>query len=159
MDDKKTQKQKAVEEESVNDEVETLKSELEDYKSKYLRALADYQNFEKRFRNERDEAQMRAKIETILDLLPFLDHLGKAELFIKDPGLKMIKDQFMKTLGEMGVKELHLQGKEYDPHTAEAIEVVEGDKDNMVVEVIEKGYALGDRLLRVAKVKVSRATS
>jgi molecular chaperone GrpE len=95
-------------------------------------------------------------MHVILRLLPFLDNLEKAELFIKDPGLKMIKDQFMQTIKEMGVEEIDVMGKEFDPHTAEAIDIVEGEKDDIVVEVFEKGYKLGQKILRPAKVKVSK---
>ncbi|QQG44641.1 MAG: nucleotide exchange factor GrpE [Candidatus Roizmanbacteria bacterium] len=130
--------------------------DAEDYKDKYLRALADYQNFEKRVRQEKEYVAKMAEARIILKFLPFLDNLEKAEIFIKDQGLKMIKDQLIQALKQSGVEELDLQNKEFDPQYAEAVEVVEGDKDNIVVEVLQKGYLFEGQLLRPAQVKVSR---
>jgi molecular chaperone GrpE len=88
--------------------------------------------------------------------LPFLDTLNQAEIFIKDQGLKMVKNSFMQRLSEMGVKEVPLEGKEFDPHFAEAIDIVEGEEDNKVVEVLRKAYEFNGKLLRVGQVKVSK---
>ncbi len=140
----------------LREELEKVKSEASEYKNKYLRALADYQNYENRLQDERLRIEQRAINQLILKLLPFIDNLEKAEVFFKDPGLKMIKDNFYKMLSELGLKEINLVGKEFDPHLAEAVEVVKGDKDNMVTEVIRKGYILNDIILRVAQVKVSK---
>ena len=92
----------------------------------------------------------------ILKLLPFLDNLEKAEVFVKDQGLKMAKDHLFQMLKEVGVEEIEVLNKQFDPVTSEAIDIVKGDKDDVVVEVLRKGYKLGDRILRVAQVKVSK---
>ncbi len=141
---------------SKPDEGEILKKQMEELKTKYLRALADYQNLEKRVREEREEVIKNANKHLILKLLPFLDHLDKAEMFVKDPGLKLIKDSFYKLLEELGVKEIVVAGREFDPQVAEAIELVPGDKDNIMVEVLRKGYELFGMPLRPAQVKVSK---
>lgn len=133
-----------------------LKKTAEDYKNKYLRALADYQNFENRTRQQRDEQTISVKKRLLTEMLPFLDNLEKAEVFLKDDGLKIIKKQFYQTLENEGLKEADLLGQEFDPHLAEAIEVVEGEEANKIVEVLRKGYMLGDEVLRVAQVKVSK---
>lgn len=166
MDDKSVKKQvddknKQAEEhpekkKSGNEELENLQQERDTYKNNYLRALADYQNLDRRVREEKDQIAKTAKINTILDFLPFLDNLEKAEVFIKDPGLKMIKDHFLQTLSEIGITEIDVLGKEFDPHLAEAVELIEGKQDNIVIEVIRKGFMLGDRILRPAQVKVSK---
>jgi len=137
-------------------EVETLKKALDDCKTKYLRALADYQNLEKRVIQEKEEVRRFANSMLILQLLPFLDHLEKAEIFIKDPGLKMIKDNFGNFLKNQGLQEIDILNKEFDPNLAEAIDIVQGDKDNQVIEIIRKGYLYHDKILRVAQVKVSK---
>ena len=137
-------------------ELEKAITERDDFKSKYLRALADYQNFERRMRDERTEISKIAQTSAVIRLLPFLDNLDQAEIFIKDKGLQMIKDQFYNTLKEMGLREIEMQGKEFDPHTAEAIDIVEGDTDNIIVEVIRKGYECDGKVLRPAQVKVSK---
>jgi len=139
-----------------NKEVESLKNQVEDYKNKYLRALADYQNFEKRTREERSELIKTANVSLVLKLLPFLDNLEKAEIFVKDQGLKMAKDHLYQTLKEIGVEEIEVLGKPFDPMTGEAIDIVKGEKDDVVVEVLRKGYRLGEKILRVAQVKVSK---
>lgn len=132
------------------------KNEAEEFKSKYLRAVADYQNLERRMFEERREVETRAKSQLVSRLLPFLDNLDKAEMFIKDPGLKMIKDQFMQTIGELGVKEVPLAGTEFDPHTAEVIEVVEGNEDNTIVDVLRKAYSLNGKVIQHGQVRVSK---
>ncbi len=144
-------------------EIINLKKELEktirkkdEYKNKYLRALADYQNFEKRVKSESEWLKQKGKEEIIIKLFPFLDNLEKAEIFIKDDGLKQIKNSFYQILKEEKIEEIEMIGKTFDPHLAEAVEVVEGEKDNVVVEVVRKGYRRGEKILRVAQVKVSK---
>lgn len=139
-----------------NQESEDLKKQAEEFKNKYLRALADYQNFENRVREEKSDLIKSANLNLVLKLLPFLDNLDKAEVFVKDEGLKIAKDHLVNSLKEAGVEELDVLGKLFDPVTSEAIELVKGEKDNIVVEVVRKGYKLGDKILRVAQVKVSK---
>lgn len=146
--------------ESKNDEaIQQCLTEKEDYKNKYLRALADFQNLERRLRDEKEQLSRMAKVNTVLAFLPFLDNLEKAEIFFKDAGLKMIKEQFFQSLKDLGIQEINVLNTEFDPHVAEVVEVVEGEKDNMVVEVLRKGFMLGEIVLRVAQVKVSKLKS
>ncbi len=137
-------------------EIEKLKKEIEEYKNKYLRALADYQNLEKRVEQQRKELIDSANANLLLKILPILDNLEKAEIFIKDKGLKMIKDSLYHFLKAEGVEEIDVLGKEFDPQLAEAVDVILSDKDNIVVEVLRKGYKFNNRVLRVAQVKVSK---
>jgi molecular chaperone GrpE len=137
-------------------ELENLKKELEDYKNKYLRALADYQNLEKRVIEEKELIVKTANKNLILKLLPFLDALDKAEVFVKDQGLKIVKENLIKVLKEIGVEEIDVLNKPFDPMTSEAIDIVASDKDNIVVEVLRKGYKFQDKILRVAQVKVGK---
>jgi molecular chaperone GrpE len=123
-------------------EIELLKQQADEFKNKYLRALADYQNLERRISGERTEIIKNANKYLILGLLPFLDNLEKAEVFVKDPGLKMTKDHLINILKEIGLEEIEVLNKEYDPMTAEVIEIVPGEKDNIVTEVLRKGYKL-----------------
>jgi len=155
MKDNNQKKEKNEELLKCEEEKEKLRKETEDFKNKYLRALADYQNFQKRILEEKKEWEKRIKNQFFLKILPFLDNLEKAEVFIKDAGLRLIKDQFLQLLKNEGVEEIDLLGKEFDPNLAEAIDVVEGDKENIVVEVLRKGYKIGEQVLRVAQVKVS----
>ncbi len=157
MKDKKIKgEDKKPEAEKENQEVEALKKQVEEYKNKYLRALADYQNLENRVRDEKSQLIKSANLNLIMKLLPFLDNLDKAEIFIKDQGLKIAKDHFWQSLKESGIEEIDVADKPFDPMTSEAIDIVQGEKDGMVVEVLRKGYRLGEKILRVAQVKVSK---
>lgn len=149
MDNKKIKENK-------KGEIEKLRKEVEEYKNKYLRALADYQNLEKRVEQERQEIVFNASKNLLLKLLPIVDNLEKAEIFIKDDGLKMIKNNFDQFLRSEGLEEIQILGKEFDPQLAEAVEVVEGEKDNIIVEILKKGYKFNNKILRVAQVKVSK---
>lgn len=141
------------------EDVEQRDDPCEKWKSQALRALADYQNLQNRVASDRVRVRDQAKQEVFESLLPFLDNLDQAQVFIKDAGLKMVRDEFLKTLEQMGLGVLDLVGKEFDPHTAEAIEVVESEQDNIVVEEIARGFVLGDTIIRPAKVKVGKTTS
>lgn len=147
----------------LQDEFTKVKADLEEEKkisgenkTKYLRALADYQNFENRVASQREELISNANKHLIIKLLSFLDNLDQAEIFVKDDHLKIIKDSFHRLLKEEGLKELEVKGKEYDPYTAEVIDMVEGEKANQVVDVLRKGYEMNGKVIRVAQVKVSR---
>lgn len=126
------------------------------YKNSYLRALADYQNFEKRVGEEREELLKSASRRMITKLLPLLNNLEKAEVFVKDPGLKLIKDELEKILKEEGLEEIEVLGSIYTPEVAEAVEIVDGEQDNKIVGVIRKGYKLNNKVIQPAQVKVSK---
>lgn len=146
------------EEESISVESQDEKQcdELEEITSKYYRAVADYRNLEQRIMKERREIVDRCRQEVISSFLPVLDNLNKAEMFITDPGLKMIMDQFKQTLEMNGVRELDLIGKQFDPHAAECIEVVDGDEDGVITEVVRKAYELNGKVIQHGQVKVSQ---
>lgn len=126
------------------------------YKNSYLRALADYQNFEKRVGEQKEDFIKSASKRIISKLLPLLNNLEKAEVFVKDPGLKLIKDELEKILIEEGLEELKVLGSIYNPEFAEAVEIIDGEQDNKIVEVLRKGYKLNDKVIQVAQVKVSK---
>ena len=137
-------------------EIDNLKKQAEEFKNKYLRALADYQNLEKRINQERFELMKMGNKNLLIKVIPFLDNLEKAEVFVKDQGLKISKDHFMQILKEAGLEEMDLMGKDFDPNFAEAIDIIPGREDNKVVEVLRKGYKFEDKIIRVAQVKVSK---
>ncbi|OGK31141.1 nucleotide exchange factor GrpE [Candidatus Roizmanbacteria bacterium RIFCSPHIGHO2_12_FULL_33_9] len=126
------------------------------YKNNYLRALADYQNFEKRVGEQKEDFIKSASKRIITKLLPLLNNLEKAEVFVKDPGLKLIKDELEKILKEEGLEELNVLGSIYNPEFAEAVEIIDGEQDNKIVEILRKGYKLNDKVIQVAQVKVSK---
>lgn len=136
--------------------IKKLQEQVKELKKKYLRVLADYQNYFKRTEEEKREIKHMANKELVLSLLPFLDDLDNAEIFIKDDGLRMVKNKLVKILNDMGVREIKILEKKYDPNVAEAVEVVKGKRDNVVTAVLQKGYMYNNYLLRPAKVKVEK---
>lgn len=128
----------------------------DEWKNKYLRALADYHNLEKRVEENRDGVRKRATQSIIIKLLDIMDTIDTAEVFVKDAGLKIVKDQFKSLLAQEGVSEIDVLNKEYDPYTSECTEVVTGDRDNIVFEIIQKGYKQYKDVIRPARVKVTK---
>lgn len=154
MDQTKTKKPAVID--KFTQEINSLKQQVEEFKNKYLRALADYQNLEKRVNDERFELIKMANKNLLIKILPFLDNLEKAEIFIKDEGLKISKEHFLQILKEVGLEEINLLNKDFDPNLAEAIDIVPGIKDNKVVEILRKGYMYEGKIIRVVQVKVSK---
>lgn len=163
-DSKRKETPEEVEEQTVEqtaadveaNEIEVLHKEIEEHKRNHLRAVADYRNLEQRMFKERAEISQKVKADVIASFFPVLDNLNKAEMFIKDPGLKMIMDQFKQVFEQNGVQEVELLNTEFDPHTAECIEVVDGDEENKVVEVVRKAYTLNGKMIQHGQVKVSK---
>jgi len=140
----------------TNQKLAQLEAERDQYKDKLLRALADYHNLEKRVAEERQELGKRAVQNFILGVLPFLDNLEQAEVFVKDKGLEIVKSSFTELLEREGLTRIDVLNKEYDVHTAEAVTLIEGERDNMVVEVVRNGYMFNGQIVRPAQVKVSK---
>lgn len=139
-----------------NKHIEDIKKQVEEWKSKYLRALADYQNLEKRTRNEKEETR-RFAVQIFLErLLPVIDTLERATKHLNDQGLILALKEFETALSEFGVTKIETVGRVFNPHEMECIEVVEGEA-NKVIEEVLPGYKLHGKILRVAKVKVGKS--
>jgi molecular chaperone GrpE len=130
--------------------------QVEEYKMKYLRAIADYQNFERRIQDQRVEWTKNANKSLMSKLLTFLDDLERAEVFLSDKNLAHVKSAFYKLLKNEGLEEIEVLNMEYDPNTAEVINMEEGKEDNIVIAVLRKGYTFNGQILRVAQVTVSK---
>lgn len=138
---------------------EPLKAEekTEDvWKEKYIRALADYQNLEKRTREEHHQVRMFAGLVVIEKLLPVVDLLEKAEEHLKDQGLELALKELYSFYYSIGVEKIEVVGKLFDPHIMECSEVVEHIKDNEVIEEVRAGYTMHGKVIRVARVKVGK---
>ncbi len=131
--------------------------EVQAWKDKYMRALADYQNLEKRSREERLRIQSYAAESLLQRILPVVDTFERAQTHLKDPGLALAMKEFHAALSEQGVEKMDVLGKPFNPHEMDCVEVVTGKKDT-VTDVLESGYRLHDKVLRVAKVKVGNGT-
>ena len=127
--------------------------ELED---QLKRALADYQNLEKRVEEERKLLSKLSASLLIEKLLPVLDNLEKAQVHLNDEGLEIVIKQFKEILTGEGVEEIAAEGAQFNPHYHEAVETQHGEHDNLVIKVLTKGYKIEDTILRPAKVIVSK---
>jgi molecular chaperone GrpE len=130
-----------------------LKEQLRLAEEQRLRALADYQNLEKRITAQQQHFVRLSTSAFILKLLPVVDHLERAAKHLKDQGLDMILKQIGDLLLTEEVKPMEVIGKAFDHLQMEGVEQVEGEKDK-VIELVEAGYFIGDQILRPAKVKV-----
>lgn len=137
-----------------NKEVTELKNQIEVLNNNWKRALADYQNLERRCDKERAEFLEYANGSLILRILFVLDHLEKVQEYLKDGGLELAVKELKKVLTEEGLEEIETEGKVFNPQEMEAIETVGGGEAGMVAEVLTKGYYLRKKVIRPAKVKV-----
>lgn len=131
------------------------KEQVEELTVRWKRALADYQNLEKRYEREKADFVAFAGSNLILKLLVVLDHLKMAQAVISDPGLDIAIKEFGQVLNEEGLIEIEALDEKFDPLLMEAVDLVKGDKDK-VVEVVQTGYLLKGKLLRAARVRVGK---
>lgn len=147
-----------------DEKIKKLEEQVKDLNNKYLLAYADTQNMQKRLQAEADMNKKYRIQSFAIEILPVLDNLERAlasdenkkdEGFYK--GVQMIYDQLVNALKNEGVIEIDCLNKEFDPNFEQAImqEKKEGVDSNIVIEVLQKGYMLKDRVLRAAMVKTS----
>ncbi len=147
-----------VEEEAEENESEKAMNELND---KYLRLLAEYDNYRKRTAKEKESIYPEAKVSVISSFLPVLDNLERAlQSAGDDPvyeGVKMISKQFYEVLKSIGVEEIKAVGEAFDPNFHNAVMHIEDEEygEGEIVEEFQKGYKLGDRIVRYSMVKVA----
>ena len=141
---------------------ETAEKLLKEEKDKYLRLCAEYDNFRKRSQRERDGLYADIKADTLKQFLPVYDNLERAlatptadEAYRK--GVEMTMVQFNQTLEKLGIKEIEALGKKFDPNLHNAVMHIEDENygENEIVEVFQKGFTLGDKVIRFAMVKVA----
>lgn len=151
-------------EDKLNEEIKKLNEEISKLKNDYALAYADTENLRKRLNNEAEMTKKYRIQSFALEVLPALDNLERAlaqkpseENQLYYQGVKMIYDQLINALKNEGVSEVEAYEKEFDPNFMQSIlsEKVEGIKEGTVIEVLQKGYKLKDRILRPALVKVA----
>lgn len=130
-----------------------LQNQIQDLENRFKRALADYQNLEKRHASQKDDLVKFANQGLLDKLLPLLDDLERAQAHLHDSGLELIIDQFRQLLISEGVTPIISDRQIFDPQTMDCAEVVPGPK-NKVVTTLAKGYYYHDRVLRPARVEV-----
>ena len=141
------------------DKIEELEKKNYDLNDKYLRVVAEYDNFRKRSLKERDGIYADAYVDAIKEILPIIDNMERAEAYLSDDasseGVKMIMNSFRQALEKMGVSEI--ETKAFDPNYHNAVMHVDDEAygENEIVEVFQKGYKKGDKVIRYAMVKVA----
>lgn len=141
--------------EEGEDEFAALEKQIEESETKYKRALADYQNLEKRVAEQRVELIRGANKDLLLRLLPVLDTLILAQQHVEDKNIEVSINHFLDILKSEGVTRIKTSGETFDPMLMEAISVVEGD-ENKVINEVRAGFLLHDKLLRAAQVTVGK---
>lgn len=135
---------------------EIIVDELQEQKDKYLRLIAEFDNYRKRTSKEYQELQKTANKEVLISLLDVLDDCDRAEKSIESPGILLILDKLRTTLTSKGLKAFDSIGEVFDVEKHEAIaELGSGvDMKGKVVDEVMKGYCLNDKIIRYAKVIV-----
>jgi len=142
--------------------LQELENNLKDANDKFLRTLAEYDNYRKRSVREKEQAYADSKASVLSEILPVLDNFeraaGNRDASLEDyqKGIDMIFKQFQDILTKLGVESFGEKGDTFDPnlHSAVMHTEEEGEPENAISEVFSKGYKLGDKILRPAVVKV-----
>lgn len=153
------------EESTEVDEVEVLQQEVAEAKDKYLRLFAEFENFKKRNTKERIALISSASQDTLSALLPILDDFDRAKTSAEDEsstepfseGVMMVYNKLFKTLEGKGLTKMVTTGESFDPELHEAITKIPAPNDDMkgkVIDTIEPGYKLNDKIIRFAKVVI-----
>lgn len=141
---------------------EALQASLREQEDKYLRLLAEYDNYRKRSQKEKENAWTTAKADTAKEFLPVYDNLERAlkqetadEAYAK--GVQMIMTQLKTVLEKLGIEEIPALGETFDPNFHNAVMHMEDDSlgENTVAEVFQTGFKIGDKVIRHAMVKVA----
>lgn len=144
-------------------EIEKIKAELENKNDLLLRTAAEFDNYKKRTDRERAGIAEYAKANIIKELLPILDNIDRAAVledktspdYIK--GIELIVKQFEGLAEKLGIKEVAQVGDNFDPNCHEAVMHIEDENfgENVIAEVLQKGFKIGDTVIRPAMVKVA----
>ncbi len=158
---KKEKKCSKKELDTLKKEVETLKADLAEQNDKYLRIVAEYDNYRKRVQKEKEGIYGDAYVDAVKEILPILDNMERAVAFADSgnlaEGVTMTLNMFKDIFTKMGVEEIPSENVEFDPNIHNAVMHIEDEVfgENMVVETFSKGYKKGDKIIRYAMVKVA----
>lgn len=165
--DSNTSDEPADEKAENQDSLAEANTEIEELKNKYLRTVAEFENYKKRTRKEVADLILNGGEKTVTAILPIIDDMeraidnaGKAEdIKALEEGWELIFKKLMKTLEGLGVKKIDTDGKDFDVDYHEAVAMVPGmgdDKKGKVIDCVQAGYMLNDRVIRHAKVAVGQ---
>ncbi len=157
------QKSEEVRDKTEDNETEKLKKELSETKELLLRTAAEYDNFRKRSEREKEAAYSHAKSATVAAILPLADSLeaalgssdSQSEEYKK--GIELLQNQLKSSFSKLNVESFGNVGDDFDPNVHNAISHVEeeGEKESFVSTVFQKGYKIGDKIIRHATVQVT----
>ncbi len=154
-------------EEAPQETIESVKAELEALKDKYLRAVAEFDNYKKRTLKEKTELILNGSEKTITAFLPILDDMERAianadkatDLQALEEGWELIFSKLVKVLNALGVKKIETTDADFNVDYHEAVAMVPGfgdDKKGKVIDCIQTGYTLNDKVIRHSKVAVGQ---
>lgn len=150
---------------TVEEQLEAAKKEVEQYKDKYLRAVAEFDNYRKRTLKEKAELLLNGSEKAVCAFLPILDDFERAiadkteDVNAIKEGVQIIFNKFNKTLESLGVRKIETEGKDFDVDFHEAVAMVPGmgdDKKGKVIDCVQTGYQLNDKVIRHAKVAIGQ---
>lgn len=152
-------------ERKLKEEIEYLKLQNEELKDKYLRIVAEYENFRKRSAKEKLELREETKISIMASFIQIIDDMDRAMQHLGDvkdvestiEGVKLINQKFIDFLKLQGIEEINAENQEFNLDLHEAITrfpVTEEEKKGKIVDVIQKGYKINDKIIRYSKVVV-----
>lgn len=142
-------------------EAEQLQEKLAEANDKYLRMLAEYDNYRRRSQKERESIYSDVRADTVKKFLPVYDNLLRAATFEQDEEAKQgaiaILTQFKTVLESLGITEIDALGKKFDPTLHEALLHIDDEKygEGEIVLELEKGFKMGDKVIRFSKVQVA----
>ena len=150
---------------AVNEKVEKLENELKNFNDKHLRLMAEYDNYRKRTLKEKAELMKTGGEKILLGILPLIDDFERAQQHIDKAtdidavkaGITLIYNKFVNFLSQQGIKEIETIGKDFDAEIYEALTKIPAPTQEMkgkIIDCIEKGYMLDDKLIRYPKVVV-----
>lgn len=151
--------------EAVGGELQKAQAEIADLTQRLIRAQADFENYRRRVQKEKEDLAVYANQKLILNFLPVLDNLDRA---LATPpvegdeklrqGVELTARSFRDALGKEGVSSIEAVGLPFDPNVHEAVMTVDSSdhEDNVVVAEFQKGYKLGDRVIRPSMVQVCK---
>ena len=151
--------------EDLEERVALIEKERDEYLADLQRVAADFENYRKRVAREQESLVARAHERLMKELLPVLDDLERAlraaeehEEAKLEEGVRLVHRELEEALSKEGLVEIETDGK-FDPHVHEALLSQPSDKDEgEIIEVLQKGYRLGDRVLRPARVVISQGS-
>jgi molecular chaperone GrpE len=163
----KTEEAAQEEEAEELDPLEKAQKEIEELKDKWLRSVAEFENYRKRTLKERAELILNGGEKTITAILPILDDMERAiengektdDPAVLREGMSLIYQKFMKTLEAQGVSKIDTENADFDTDVHEAVAMVPGmgdDKKGKVIDCLQQGYKLNDKVIRHAKVAVGQ---